>query len=76
MSLFAVKLGQKASSRLPAVVQTRNDMVSGLRSNCSVVFVMTLLLAGLQAACGGGTNASPGGGGTGSTGRLESESRV
>jgi hypothetical protein len=42
-------------------------MVSGLRSNCSVVFVMTLLLAGLQAACGGGTNASPGGGGTGST---------
>ena len=42
-------------------------MVSGLRSNRSVVFVMTLLLAGLLAACGGGTNASPGGGGTGST---------
>jgi hypothetical protein len=43
-------------------------MVSGLRSNCSVVFVMTLLLAGLLAACGSGTDASPGGGGTESTG--------
>jgi hypothetical protein len=66
MSLFAVKLGQRLLA-FPAVVQTRNDMVSGLRSNCSVVFVMTLLLAGLLAACGGGTNASPGDGGTGST---------